>query len=284
MWYTLVPLQLMKKIERIEKYMADFFSTRLDNWQHFYQATHQDRREGVYKLKQGNRILDFINSAVANCEEQFSGGQLIPQRFATPEILLAALRSFKTFLEEYQPYLTMNVAGDRTSDIVWEAQRMKDELIQMIDYVIKIYDYEDTEMPYQQLRYHLIVRDIDKFISILKSILASVSYAITKVHEGYFHSNVYLVLKMLGFDVLAEESTNLGRIDATIRFSDVIYIIEFKFDGSGDASADALQQIKLKQYAQKFLVEQKDIYLIGVSFGEDERNINGFICENMARS
>ncbi len=151
----------------------------------------------------------------------------------------------------------------------------------MIDSVKKIYDNEDTVVPYQELRFALIIQDVDGFIKILKSILASVSYAIAKIQEGYFHSNVHLILKLLGFDILSEEMTNVGRIDAVIRFSDVIYIFEFKFGKESDQSPVALQQIKDKKYAEKFEYEKKDILLVGVSFGEEEKNINGYVVEKV---
>jgi hypothetical protein len=136
-------------------------------------------------------------------------------------------------------------------------------------------------IPYQELRYKLITKNVPDFIDILKSILASVSYAITKTQEGFFHSNVHLILKLLGFEIISEEQTNNGRIDSVIRFSDIIYIVEFKFNENEDLSNEALQQIKDKEYALKFAYEKKDILGIGVSFSKDNRNINGFKFEKL---
>jgi hypothetical protein len=225
--------------------------------------------------------MDLLNNIHGNIQEQFYSEHLIPHLFATPEALLRSLEAFKTMLNDNQHYLTMNKEGETTDYIVTETQTIKDELIEMIDYVKKIYDYEDTVVPYQELRFALIIQDVDGFIKILKSILASVSYAIAKIQEGYFHSNVHLILKLLGFDILSEEMTNVGRIDAVIRFSDVIYIFEFKFGKESDQSPVALQQIKDKKYAEKFEYEKKDILLVGVSFGEEEKNINGYVVEKV---
>ena len=44
---------------------------------------------------------------------------------------------------------------------------------------------------------------------------------------------------------------------------------------------DALQQIKDKAYAQKYLDYQKEIYLVGINFDEDEKNIVKFEWEKM---
>ena len=130
-------------------------------------------------------------------------------------------------------------------------------------------------MDCMNLRYNLIVGNIDDFIKLLKSLLASLSYSMYKTSEGYYHSNVHIILKLLGFDIMSEEETNIGRIDAIIRFYDYIYIFEFKFDVEKDNSEEALQQIIDKKYSEKFELEKKKIIAIGVSFSSKERNING---------
>ena len=50
-----------------------------------------------------------------------------------------------------------------------------------------------------------------------------------------------------------------------------IYILEFKTDGT-----NALAQIKEKNYAQKYMSSKKDIYLVGIEFDTNERNISKF--------
>ena len=68
---------------------------------------------------------------------------------------------------------------------------------------------------------------------------------------------------------MPEESTNLGRIDAVIRFTNIIYIFEFKSDDEDKA----LVQIEEKKYYEKFMVEKKSVIAVGVSFGD--RRIKG---------
>ncbi len=271
----------MDKIKRIEKYLFEFFSNRFEDLDDFYRTTHRDRQYGIYNLKDGPRLMDFLISIHSYIQEKFYFQNLMPQKFVTPDALLSSLEGFKQYLNDNQKYLDLNSDGENTNYLVSEIQRIKNELIQSIDYTKKIYDYEDTVIPYQELRYKLITNNIPEFVTILKSILASVSYAISHSKEGYFHSNVHLILKLLGFEILSEELTNNGRIDAIIRFSDKIYILEFKFNENTDLSSEALQQIKDKDYALKFKVENKDIYGIGISFGEDEKNINGFKSEKL---
>ena len=72
-----------------------------------------------------------------------------------------------------------------------------------------------------------------------------------------------------------EDATNHGRIDMTLHFQQRVYIFEFKVvelvpEGS------ALQQIKDKGYAEKYREMGQPIYLIGVEFSKDERNIVAF--------
>ena len=61
----------------------------------------------------------------------------------------------------------------------------------------------------------------------------------------------------------------------TLHFQQRVYIFEFKVvelvpEGS------ALQQIKDKGYAEKYRETGQPIYLIGVEFSKDERNIVAF--------
>ena len=74
----------------------------------------------------------------------------------------------------------------------------------------------------------------------------------------------------MGFDIISEESTNIGRIDAVIRFSETIYIFEFKLG----TSLEAITQIKEKKYYEKFIIEKKEILLVGVGFDSENRNIS----------
>ena len=92
----------MDKIKRLEKYLYDFFSTRFEDLDDFYHVTHRDRQYGIYRLQQGNYLMDFLRSIHGNVEEKFFFEKLIPHKFATPEALLSALEWFKKYLNENQ--------------------------------------------------------------------------------------------------------------------------------------------------------------------------------------
>ncbi|MFZ9036381.1 MAG: ATP-binding protein [Francisellaceae bacterium] len=91
--------------------------------------------------------------------------------------------------------------------------------------------------------------------------------------EGFYASIVYSFLAALGYDLIAEDVTNQGRIDLTLILMDKIIIIEFKLVKYGDATA-AIEQIQSRGYAEKYQNQGKDIYLLGISFDPEARNVS----------
>lgn len=116
---------------------------------------------------------------------------------------------------------------------------------------------------------------IDDFADILSRLFSSIpynNYVNNTIHdyEGYYASVIYAYLASLGLVIIAEDVTNKGRIDLTVRSGEQIYIIEFKVDGEGKA----LQQIKNKNYQEKYQSSGKRIYLVGIDFSSKEKNIS----------
>jgi len=101
-----------------------------------------------------------------------------------------------------------------------------------------------------------------------------------QAYEGYYASVFYSYFASLGLDITVEDATNLGRIDMTLQFNQQIYIFEFKVVEMAP-KGNALQQIKDKGYADKFKALGQPIYLIGVEFSKDGRNIIGFEVERV---
>jgi len=96
--------------------------------------------------------------------------------------------------------------------------------------------------------------------------------------EGFYTSMFYSFFAALGLDMIAEDYTNKGRIDLTIIMEKAIYIFEFKMKTN---PKNALQQIKDKKYSEKYLSEKKEIYLIGIEFDEEVKNISKFEYEKI---
>ena len=102
-----------------------------------------------------------------------------------------------------------------------------------------------------------------------------------QTYEGYYASVFYSYFASLGLDLTVEDSTNLGRIDMTLKLNEQVYIFEFKVVELAP-EGKALQQIKDNGYADKFSGLGQPIYLIGVEFSKDNRNIVGFDVEQIA--
>ena len=138
------------------------------------------------------------------------------------------------------------------------------------------------KLSYQSSIYKALAKsDLEAFKNILQSLFASIPYNnftnnSMQNYEGFYASVIYVYLQSLGLDIIGEDVTNLGRIDLTVKIEDKIYIIEFKM---GDS--DALKQIKEKQYTTKYLDEKKDIYLVGINFDKNEKNIIQFEWESI---
>lgn len=134
-------------------------------------------------------------------------------------------------------------------------------------------------------------------------------------YEGYYSVVIYSYLLSLGVSIQLEKSTNKGRLDMVIdieasnssnnlnnlnhlnnlgnngNLNKNRYLIEFKMlpankSSSAVSANSAIQQIKQKEYFQAFLNAQhtQKIYLVGICFDENERNLakkHGFEWEEL---
>ncbi len=95
-------------------------------------------------------------------------------------------------------------------------------------------------------------------------------------YEGYYASIVYAYFSGLGLNTTAEDCSNVGRMDLTVQFNQQVFIIEFKVVELDTTPGSALAQIQQKRYFEKYQGEGRRIYLIGVEFSRDTRNVVGF--------
>ena len=85
---------------------------------------------------------------------------------------------------------------------------------------------------------------------------------------------MYVYLQSIGVEIVGEDVTDRGRIDITVKFPKMIYIMEIKV-----TEQDPLRQIKEKGYYEKYLSEGKDIYLVGISFDPEKKNVRDLVWE-----
>ncbi|GIW23325.1 MAG: ATPase AAA [Candidatus Sericytochromatia bacterium] len=90
-------------------------------------------------------------------------------------------------------------------------------------------------------------------------------------YEGFYASVVYALLNGSGLEVITEDATNRGRIDLTVIYKDRVYIIEFKVIEKEEGLS--LKQIKERRYYEKYQGKYREIYLIGIEFSKEKRNI-----------
>ena len=97
-------------------------------------------------------------------------------------------------------------------------------------------------------------------------------------YEGYYASVFYSYFAGLGLDIRVEDSSSHGRLDMAVLFNGCVYLFEFKVVELASAGA-AIAQLQERQYADKYRALEQPIYLIGVEFSKDERNLTAFDVE-----
>ena len=120
--------------------------------------------------------------------------------------------------------------------------------------------------------------DLDTIETELKRLFASIAadnYRKNNIahFEGYYAAVVYSFYAGMGLKVIAEDVSNLGRIDLTIQLADNTYIVEFKVVKRKSKANSALRQIIQQDYAAKY---SGNVYQIGIEFSETRRNIVDF--------
>ncbi|MDW8087035.1 MAG: AAA family ATPase, partial [Candidatus Calescibacterium sp.] len=120
--------------------------------------------------------------------------------------------------------------------------------------------------------------DLDGLRFILERLFASIPYQWYRDvggYESFYVSVIYSFFYASGLDVVGEDTTNRGRIDLTVRFGGRCYIFEFKVVEMEGSEPKALEQIRSKRYWEKYK-NFKEIYLIGIDFSAEKRNIINF--------
>lgn len=122
--------------------------------------------------------------------------------------------------------------------------------------------------------------DIPAFIQSMQVFFSQIPYEIHIPKESYYQTVFYLILKLLGYFIQVEVHTNLGRVDAILETSTIIYIIEFKLNGTAQ---EALKQIKEKGYATPYLKNVKELVLMGIEFDIAKKNIGDWEIETIEK-
>ncbi|MCK4441318.1 MAG: PD-(D/E)XK nuclease domain-containing protein, partial [Sulfurovaceae bacterium] len=150
----------------------------------------------------------------------------------------------------------------------------------LIDYFVT--NYQKKNSVKNGLIDLLEIADLDNLEQVIKSLFASIAYNnftnnYIENYEGFYASVFYAYFAGAGFDkIVAEDATSEGRIDLSVFIDDKVYIFEFKVDTKG-----ALEQIKEKGYHKKYLSSYNEIYLLGIEFDSQKRNVTTYKWERI---
>lgn len=98
--------------------------------------------------------------------------------------------------------------------------------------------------------------------------------------EGYFHAVMYILMAYMQMSVQAEVSHHKGRLDLIAETDGFLYLMEFKLD---EPIEDAIAQIRNRQYILPYQNSPKTIFLVGVNFSKEERNVENWEAEEWKR-
>lgn len=125
--------------------------------------------------------------------------------------------------------------------------------------------------------------DIQGVIKIIDALFASIPSQLFSdmdkdgnekvVAENFYHAVIYLTFNRLSVKMQAEVIVRDGQVDAVVETKKSVYIFEFKKNRSATA---AIKQMQTKNYAQKYLLSGKDIFLIGINFTFKKRGIQSW--------
>jgi hypothetical protein len=131
-------------------------------------------------------------------------------------------------------------------------------------------------------------RQVENLEPVLKRLFSGIPYnAYMKntiaEYEGFYTSVIYAYFYSLGIDIRMEDTASTGRADMVVKFSrNLIYILEFKVVQDGKSTGrNPLAQIKEKRYFEKYMGPGKRIFLIGIEFSKEKRNIASFEWEQI---
>ncbi len=131
----------------------------------------------------------------------------------------------------------------------------------------------------------LLVNDFEELEVLLTSFFASIPYqwhtnnAIAN-YEGYYASVFYSYFASLGLAITVEDSSQQGRLDMAVAFNENVYLFEFKVVERASSEA-AMKQLKARDYAAKYRGCGAAIYLIGVEFSQETRNVVALVVERV---
>jgi hypothetical protein len=130
----------------------------------------------------------------------------------------------------------------------------------------------DSLPPVLDIKDAFLQNDVEKVVRVINALLKDVpSQLIRKKTEHFYHALVHLHFRAMGMYMDSEVNTSDGRMDAVVKTSTYIYIVEFKLNKSAKI---ALEQIKNKDYPAKYLTDGRKVIGVGINFNSSKKAID----------
>ena len=155
----------------------------------------------------------------------------------------------------------------------------KEVQISFNDYLLQeITTVSDKEPIRHELLDIINTGDVGSLEDVIKRLFASIAYNnftnnYIESYEGFYASVLYAYFASIGVDIIAEDVSNKGRIDLTLKAEGRTFLFEFKV-----SDQEPLEQIKKMKYYEKYDGER---YLIGIVFDPQARNVSKFEWERI---
>ena len=120
-------------------------------------------------------------------------------------------------------------------------------------------------------------RNMDGALHLLQDFLGTVPYCNVTNYEGHYQQMLYIIFTLLtNYLVDVEVHTPRGRVDIVLLTKTDLYVVELKLNKSAQA---AMQQIKLKNYRQRFALCGLPITKVGINFDSTQGTIEDWVIE-----
>ena len=136
----------------------------------------------------------------------------------------------------------------------------------------------EKELLHDELLDFIETGDVNKLEPIIRHLFSSIAYnnytnnQIDR-YEGFYASVLFAFFIGFGVNIIAEDVSNRGRIDLTLKAGGQTFLFEFKV-----SDGEPLEQIKRMKYYEKYSGER---YLIGIVFDPKQRNVSKFEVERV---
>lgn len=118
---------------------------------------------------------------------------------------------------------------------------------------------------------------VDDFMKRINNIFASAPKQTNqKQYELNCQAFVWLIFKLMGEFIICEVQNGEGRSDAVVWEKNVIYIFEFKMDGS---AKDAIDQINSQNYPISYKNDGRKIIKVGVNYSSETKQLTEWLIQ-----